>query len=126
MGLKRAVIRATYSDPDGNLGNRWKDGSTFIILKPADPATRGTWDTDRGSDIDSSGGSDHAIYKWDIVNHVIDLMVGGFQGDTETKTVCSLGRFNDYKPGAKGTGTFYFRKQGVPIDWEILTLDFAQ
>jgi len=28
MGLKKAFITAQYDDPNGDLGNRWKDGKT--------------------------------------------------------------------------------------------------
>jgi len=124
MGLKKAFITAQYSDPNGELGNRWKDGKTEIVLKPNDPPSGGSWDTTRGSDIDSGGGSNHATYAWDIVNHVINMKIGGYEGDTTNKTVTSLSRFNDYKLGAKGEGLFVFRGKDVPIVWELTSMEF--
>ena len=124
MGLKKAFITAQYDDPNGDLGNRWKDGKTEIVLKPNDPPTAGKWDTTRGSDVDSGGGSDHATYIWDHVNKVVNLKIGGYQGDTTNKTVVALSRFNDYKLGAKGEGVFYFRNKGVPITWELTVMEY--
>ena len=124
MALKKAFITARYDDPDGNLGNRWKDGSTEIVLKPKDPPSAGTWDTTRGSDIDSGGGTEHATYVWDHVNHAVVLTVGGYEGDTSNKTVARLARFNDYKVGAKGDGYFVFRGKNVPITWELTVMEY--
>jgi hypothetical protein len=122
MALNKAIITAKYDDPDGKLGNRWKDEKTEIILIPDVNPTTGRWDTTRGIDIDS-GGLDHHRYKWDKTTHKVNLIVGEYQGDTSDKTVMDLAGFNDYKVGNKGDGVFYFRGKEVDITWELTGLE---
>ena len=123
MATNKVIIALKYDDPDGKLGNRWKDGKTYLFLFPA-PADKlragesGKWDSDRQSDIDSSGGSDHAIYKWDIVNKQVNIMSGGWQEDSMTEIIVKLNGFN-YIDRGSGSGTFRFRKSDVPITWKI-------
>ena len=119
--LKKVFINAKYNDSEGKLGNRWKDSKTEIVLtaKP-NPAT-GRWNTTRGSDIDSSGGTDSATYNWNHVEHVLRLVtVDG----SMSKTHVELNGFNDFKTGHKGNGTFNFRN-GVQISWEIGVMEYS-
>ncbi|MEP6903991.1 MAG: hypothetical protein ABJA66_19865, partial [Actinomycetota bacterium] len=66
MGLNNFVIELSTSDEAVKGSGRWKDGKTVVTLTPKDPPTTGSWTTgpDRGSDIDSGGGSEHATYEW--------------------------------------------------------------
>ena len=120
MPLKHATIRVT--DVTGDIGNRWKDKQTFLIIKPSDPPTKGTWDSDRSIDIDSAAGTDHATYQWERKYKFLFVQTSGYQGDTRTKTPLTLLNFNEIKCGARGDGKFYFRGKDHPVSWEMILL----
>ena len=123
MGVQKVFIRLKYDDPDGKFGNRWKDGNTLLILFPYPSeelraGERGKWNSDREGDIDSTGGSDHAVFGWDIVNKRLDVLSAGWQSPDMTEVLVKLNGFN-YLNRGKGSGTWRFRKSDVPISWNI-------
>ncbi len=121
MGTRKVIIRLQYEDPEGKLGNRWKDGKTYLFLLPA-PSEKlragesGRWDSDRQIDIDSVAGNEHAVYSWNIVDKRVDVLTAGWQDKSLTSVVVSLNGFN-YIDRGSGSGVFNFRKSGVPITW---------
>src|SRR2546423_1232077 len=95
MGVRKVIIQLEYSDPEGKLGNRWKDGKTLLLLYPAEGSglragESGKWNSDRESDIDSSGGSEHAKYNWNIVNKHLDVLSAGWQDPDLTEVLVKL------------------------------------
>ena len=123
MGVRRVIIRLKYSDPDGKLGNRWKDGTTLLFLIPAvgsglRSGESGKWDSDRQIDIDSVAGNDHAVYSWNIVDKRVDVLSAGWQDPSLTEVRVKLNGFN-YIDRGSGSGTFNFRHSDVPISWKI-------
>jgi hypothetical protein len=124
---KRVIIRLQYSDPDGKLGNRWKDGKTYLYLFPA-PSDKlragesGRWDSDRKGDIDSVAGNEHAVYNWDIVNKQVKVLTAGWTDSRDTQVLVTLNGFN-YIDRGSGSGIFNFRKSDVQITWKIEAVD---
>ncbi len=123
MGVRRVIIRLKYSDPDGTYGNRWKDGTTLLFLISAvgsglRAGESGKWDSDRQGDINSTAGSDHAVYNWNIVDKRVDVLSAGWQDASFTEVLVKLNGFN-YIDRGSGSGSFRFRKSDVPISWKI-------
>jgi len=123
MGSGKVIISLQYEDPDGKLGNRWKDCKTKLYLLPATSeklraGESGRWNSDRQIDIDSVAGNEHAVYSWNIVYKRIDILTAGWQDKSLTSIVLTLNNFNNIDRG-NGSGVFNFRKTGVPITWKI-------
>lgn len=123
MGVTKVIIKLKYEDPEGKYGNRWRDGQTYLYLFPH-PADKlragesGKWSGDRQSDIDSTAGSDHAVYSWNLVDKRVDILSAGWQEPSLTEVLVKLNGFN-YIDRGSGSGTFRFRKSDVPITWKI-------
>lgn len=111
----------------GAIGNRWKNGKTTVFLKPVFPLFAGKWDSNRGSDIDSAAGSDHALYYWKRPffggSSALYLCADGYEGDTGTKTLLKFDDFEKWKVSESGEGIFYFRGEEWNIYWEIIRFD---
>ena len=73
MATPKIYIKAQYTAD--NLGNRWNNSTTEIVLSPNDNPVTGLWDTTRGSDVDSTGGSENAVYDWNNVTGVLSLRI---------------------------------------------------
>ena len=74
------------------------------------------------SDIDSAGGSDHAVYDWKRDKKTLYLRTAGYESQDMTETPVTLYGVTDFKVGTSGTGVFYFRKKNVPITWKLVSL----
>ena len=121
--MKKPLVEVSVNAAkQSELGNRWKDGKTIVILTPLLPVG-GFWDTKRGSDIDSAGGSDHAFYECSYTGNIIWLKTGGYEGDTLVKTHLTLNDFESMTIGASGGGTFNFRQKELDVSWEIIDLE---
>ena len=118
MPATKTYIKAQYT-ADG-LGNRWSNSTTEIILTPDDPPVKGLWNSNRESDIDSTGGSDNAVFDWKKGALSLKTEKPGSQNLVKTPIV--LNNFKEFKIGAKGTGIFNFRKTDVPITWKIVKI----
>jgi len=122
MATTKVIIALQYNDTEGTLGNRWKDGKTYLLLYPA-PSSElrageaGKWNSDRESDIDSSGGTEHAVYTWNIVDKKLEVLTAGWSDPRDTKVLVTLNGVNYIEHGS-GSGTFNFRN-GVSISWKI-------
>ena len=120
MSSTKVYIKAQYK-ADG-LGNRWSNSTTEIVLSPNDTPDAGLWDTTRGSDVDSTGGSDNAVYDWNKGGGVLALKTEKAGSRNLVKIPIKLNGFKEFNAGAKGTGIFNFRKTDVPITWEIVKI----
>ena len=127
MSVTRVIIRLKYEDPDGKLGNRWKDGQTYLFLLPHQSdklraGETGRWNSDRQSDIDSVAGNDHAVYSWSITSKEVDVLTAGWTDPRDTQVLVKLRGVN-YIDRGNGSGYFNFRKKEVPITWKIEAVD---
>ena len=120
MPLKQVWIEVTDATPGEALRGRWNNGITTVILKPDVPPTKGLWDTDRGSDIDSHGGSDHATYFWDRPRKLLQLRVTSTeQYARDDKTLVNLRDFSEIRVGLSGRGGFWLHGQNHSVTWRI-------
>jgi hypothetical protein len=124
--LTKVFITAKYnSEYNQALGNRWDKGKTEIILLPAENPASGKWNSNRGSDIDSAAGSDHARYLWNRSGNILAIGTGGFQDQNSTDVLVVLWRMNNFKLGQSGNGVFKFRKKEIPIKWELTVMEYV-
>ena len=114
----KVYIKAQYTAD--NLGNRWNNSTTEIVLSPNDTPVTGLWDTTRGSDVDSTGGSDNAVYLW--MYSILFLKTEKDGSSNIVRTPITLFGISDLIVGAKGKGIFFFRNTGIPITWEIVKI----
>ena len=116
----KVYIKAQYT-ADG-LGNRWNNSTTEIVLSPNDPPVTGLWNTTRGSDVDSTGGSDNAVFNWN--RYINSLFLNTEKPDSQNINYTPIMLINlvDFKVGAKGAGIFNFRKTSFLITWEIVKI----
>ena len=121
--MKKTLVEVSVDESQKEkLGNRWKDGKTIIILTPLLPLG-GFWDTKRGSDIDSAGGSDHAFYERSFTGNTLRLKTGGYEGDELRRTLLKLNDFEGMTIGLGGDGAFYFRQKEWDVYWEIIDFE---
>jgi hypothetical protein len=123
MALKRVGIEVTDETPTEALWARWQDGTTLVMLGPDVPPVTGFWDTDRGSDIDSNGGSDHATYFWDRPHDILYLNVTSTPLERrEEKTFLTLRGFTEIRVGLRGRGGFSLHGRNHAVAWRIYVL----
>ena len=125
--MKTCVIEVSIDESQKSaLGNRWKDGKTIVFLKPVHPLFWGKWNSNRPSDIDSAGGSEHAIYIWKQPfwgSSAIYLKTVGYDGDTEDRTVLKFDNFESWKIHESGDGVFCFRGEEWNIYWDVVRFE---
>jgi hypothetical protein len=105
-------------DVTGKIGDRWKDSTTVVILTPDGQDATGHWNTERGSDIDSEGGTDNATYQWRKKEGFLLLETSDHKG--LEGALLFLTGFKDYKPSSSGDGSFFFRSQKYKVSWRAL------
>lgn len=121
--MKKVLVEVSMDTAqNGQIGNRWKNGKTVVILKPLLPLG-GFWDTQRGSDIDSAGGTEHAYYESSYFGSTLWLKTAGYEGDTLRKTHLTLNDFDGMVTGASGGGVFHFRQKEWDVYREIIDLE---
>jgi hypothetical protein len=144
IAITQIFIEVT--DVTGNIGRRWDDGTTTVILWPkVPPETVGVWESARPGDLDSDAGSPGSkpnedlkrTYDFSTTNKALYLrvysedqkkrkkgkeVIKGKTGEPVT-TVLTLDKFNINTPdGTSGTGKFPFRGMrghNLPVDWRV-------
>ncbi len=121
--MKKCFVELAI-DPNNEVqkrefGNRWRNGSTTLILRPMLPIG-GYWDSDRQSDIDSAGGSENAIYKISYFSSELEALTRD-QAGWETKHLILNGFA--IMVGETGNGTFNFRNRDWDINWQVIRFE---
>src|SRR6516162_3808553 len=118
MAGPKMYIQVTDATRDREIGDRWKDGSTVVILTPDGQDATGHWNTDRGSDIDSVGGTNYATYQWRKKEGFLFLETSDHKG--MANALLFLKGFKEYKPSSSGNGVFPFRSKNCEVSWMVL------
>jgi hypothetical protein len=127
MALTTMYLEVTDASDDKAIGNRWKDGTTTVILTPTTNFT-GKWNTDRGSDIDSAGGTELATYDWrkreGFLLLELEKQNPNDQKDNGKKglqnALLVLRGFKEYKHNSSGNGWFRFRSESLDVRWNAI------
>jgi hypothetical protein len=118
MAGPKMYLEVTDATQDQVIGDRWKDGTTVVILTPDGQDATGHWNTDRGSDIDSAGGTNDATYQWRKKEGFLLLETSDHKGLAHA--LLFLKGFKEYKPNSSGDGIFPFRSRNCEVSWKAL------
>src|SRR6478672_3212935 len=117
MALTTMYIEVKDASGGNDIGNRWKDGTTTVILTPTTEVT-GKWNTDRPSDLDSSGGSDGATYLWRQREGFLLLELPEKKG--LQNAVLVLTGMKEFKHNSSGNGSFHYKSLTLAVTWQAI------
>jgi hypothetical protein len=117
MALTTMYIEVKDASGGTDIGDRWKDGTTKVILTPTTEVT-GKWNTDRPSDLDSSGGTDGATYLWRQREGFLLLELPEKKGLQNALLV--LTGMKEFKYNSSGNGSFHYKSLTLAVTWQAI------